>query len=634
MIRTLESAMDTLTDAQRDACNWNSGSLLVLAGPGSGKTHVLTTRIARLLRDTPNDLFRILALTFTNRAADEMRRRVNELMPVETDRLFIGTIHSFCAQRLRQHGSHIGISPDYGIYADDKDRQDLLRDALRNARRDGLPVSEDDVSMLRAIDLSRLQLKEITPIPPGSASMGAYDKFEVVYHLYETALKESNVLDFQALIYKTWELARRNASFRARIRRTYKYWLVDEFQDMSRSQYSILRTIADGKFRNLFAVADEDQLIYTWRGASREGINEFRDDFAAETIYFQENHRCPSDVVAAANRLISYNSMRDQGRPLSVPKQSAQSRSIRVLRFSDQYGEALAVAEYFKNLRPSQREQGGVLGRSYKILDDVLEGFNQRGVSGVIVRQRGQFASAQFRWLVSCLDLSVRPRDKQRLRHVAAEAGRISSALELDPDMLLEESEVSLEGYLEVWTRRARKVRDPIAQELVKFGRDLVESRGDWLQIVGNCVEFLRTTQVSKEGVVGDVEEDWQSWRDDSEHVFAEHGRSIELARFMQSMNLRTRIQRVVPGAVRLSTIHSAKGLQFDRVWVVGLAESVIPSFHAVKSGRIQDIEEERRSLYVAVTRTKSELTLSYPSIQHGWQRRQSRFLSEMFGGH
>ncbi len=231
MTQGLEARMRHLTETQREAVDWDTGSLLVLAGPGAGKTRVLTTRIARLLEDSQNKLFRILALAFTNRAADEMKRRVEELIPVPRDRVFLGTFHSFCAQQLRQHGSHIGIKSDFSVYGDWQDRKALYRDTLRQAQRAKINVSENDVGSLRVIDRYRSRLER----PPRTSG-----RLRLLYDLYDQALVDNNVLDFESLILRMWELCHARPTLCKRICRVYRYWMVDEFQDMSRSQYEIL----------------------------------------------------------------------------------------------------------------------------------------------------------------------------------------------------------------------------------------------------------------------------------------------------------------------------------------------------------------------------------------------------------
>jgi DNA helicase-2/ATP-dependent DNA helicase PcrA len=241
---------------------WDQGPLLVLAGPGSGKTQVLTCRIAGLLNGSKDQKFRVLALTFTNKAADEMKGRVAGLVPGLEERATIGTFHSFCGQVLRQHGVHLGINPDFAIYSADDDRLAVLEDALQPAQSEGHAVSPDDVKYLGIID--RLKAKLIEPGASQAVLSRLEDPERVVatYQLYEGELRRIKALDFNSLIFEAYRLVKGFPAIAARYRRSYPHWLIDEFQDTNSAQYQLVRTLAGEAFRNIFAVADDDQIIY------------------------------------------------------------------------------------------------------------------------------------------------------------------------------------------------------------------------------------------------------------------------------------------------------------------------------------------------------------------------------------
>ena len=257
MTPELAAALENLSLNQKLAVDWGEGAAIVLAGPGVGKTTVLTARIARILDSSRNRNFRILALTFTTKAGDEMRTRVERLVPGRTDRTLIGTFHAFCAQVLRQHGSHLGIRPDFGVYDQDSDREELLRDALREATAKGEPVEERDVRWLKAIDQLRSNL-----VGPAKAASRFHDRADGeraarVYTIYEAALRDRNIMDFNGMILDTCRLAHQVPGVAARIRQSYPYWLIDEFQDTNSAQYRLVRTLAGDEFRSIFAVADD-----------------------------------------------------------------------------------------------------------------------------------------------------------------------------------------------------------------------------------------------------------------------------------------------------------------------------------------------------------------------------------------
>ena len=249
MDTTFDEALKSLTPIQRDAVNWGDGAVLVLAGPGAGKTKVLTTRIARLLRDSPDKKFRILALTFTQKAAAEMRERVEVLVPgVAEGRTFIGTFHAFCTDILRLHGSHIGINSDFGIYGQRDDREALLADAIRDAIKKGEDFSEDDIRWLDAIQGMKSRL--ITPEKAGNKISDP--KMARVYQLYETKLRAENVMDYDGLILEACRLLAKMPAIAARVRASYPYWMLDEFQDTSPAQYWLLHYIWRWRIQEYF----------------------------------------------------------------------------------------------------------------------------------------------------------------------------------------------------------------------------------------------------------------------------------------------------------------------------------------------------------------------------------------------
>ena len=227
MTSQLDAQLERLSPTQQQAVQWGEGAALVLAGPGAGKTTVLTTRVARILNATPDKNFRILALTFTTKASDEMRGRVEAMVPGLADRTVIGTFHSFCATVLRRHGSHLGIKPAFGIYDQDEDRAELLRDALEQAAHRGEPVTTDDTRWLKTIDQLRSSLVSPQKTTRHFRDVRNGERVARVHAIYEEALRGHNVTDFNGMILDTCRLAHQVPAVAARIRRSYPYWLID-----------------------------------------------------------------------------------------------------------------------------------------------------------------------------------------------------------------------------------------------------------------------------------------------------------------------------------------------------------------------------------------------------------------------
>ena len=272
---------------------WNEGPLLVLAGPGSGKTRVLTLRIARLLSESKGKRFRILGLTFTNKAAAEMRTRVEKLVGDQTDRALLTTFHSFSADVLRQHGNHIGLKPDFTILTQDADREGVLADAITALSTRGEDFSSEDVKLLPAID--RLLAECVSPEDAASffRDPAIGERVAQLYPEYRRQLIIGNRLDFASLLLEVHALLTSRPAVVKQIRTVYPHICVDEFQDTNLAQYRILRSLVGKSAKNLFVVADDDQIIYQWNGASPERLRELQRDFGMQVLQLPANYRCP-----------------------------------------------------------------------------------------------------------------------------------------------------------------------------------------------------------------------------------------------------------------------------------------------------------------------------------------------------
>ncbi len=630
MTSALGTALEQLSPTQRQAAEWGEGAALVLAGPGVGKTTVLTARIARILDASKNRHFRVLALTFTTKAGDEMRLRVESLVPGLTERTVIGTFHSFCAQMLRQHGSHLGIKPDFGVYDQDADREELLRDALREASEKGEPVAHSDVRWLKSIDQLRSSL-----VGPAKAAGQFQDpkagaQAARVYKIYENALRQRNIMDFNGMILDTCRLVHEVPAVAARIRQSYPYWMIDEFQDTSPAQYRLVRFLAGDEFHNVFAVADDDQIIYQWAGASYRQIVSFREHFKPELFQLVENRRCPPRVVDAANSLVTHNSDRTPGKAPLVAVKPNDGESVSLRSYATDADEASGIAAEILLAGASTWGQTAVLGRTRAILNPVLEALRIAGVKAAIVTRRDRFISPQFVWLQACLDQSLRPTDHHVFLVLASAANRIAG-VELDAALLEVEAEAAGHSLLEHWALAALQLDNVVADRLAGFALRLIKSRAAWRSVVTEALTWFPETATSSDGVVSDASDDKAAWETASRHIRAEKGSDLDLSELLQGIALRPKEPPADPGAVSLLTIHAAKGLEFDRVWVMGLAESVLPSWQSLQNtAKAAELEEERRNCFVAITRTRRTLVLTRAERYRGWAKVPSRFIAEM----
>jgi DNA helicase-2/ATP-dependent DNA helicase PcrA len=631
----LESALLKLTDIQRQAVEWDQGPLLVLAGPGSGKTQVLTCRIARLLDRARDQNFRVLALTFTNKAADEMKGRVAAFVPGLEDRATIGTFHSFCGQILRQHGVHLGINPDFAIYSADDDRKAVLEDALQRARSEGKQASPDDVKYLALID--RLKSKLIEPAAAGAAlaSLDDAKRVAATYQLYEDELRRVNALDFNSLIFEAYRLVKTYPAIASRYRRSYPHWLIDEFQDTNSAQYQLVRTLAGDGFRSIFAVADDDQIIYGWNGASYKQIQSFLADFSAQLIQLPTNYRCPAAIVEAANRLVVYNAQRTSTKkPLIAGKTELKyppSEHIQLRAFDTDEGEAAGIAQEIADRDRSIWGQTAVLARTRALLDRMHKALHERKVPSVIAQRRDEFLSAEFRWIVASLRQIARPIDRRNVAVLVEAFNRLADSV-VSVEQVITDAETTGRAYLVTWLETAG------AQQAIRA------AEANLLKLLFPCATNPSAVKPAIEAILGefgkklvgpgadsDLGEDMAAWKELSRDIAGHIGKNAPLDEFLQELQLRSKEPSPKPDTVTLMTIHGAKGREFDCVYVVGLAEDVMPSFQSRQKGdQSPEMEEERRNCFVAITRTKECLMLSRAESYRGWRKAPSRFLVEM----
>jgi len=623
MTDALKESLDSLTPIQQDAVGWTEGAALILAGPGAGKTRVLTTRIARLLDNSPDRKFKILALTYTTKAAAEMRERVQSLVPDEIEeRTFIGTFHAFCTQILRQHGSHINIKPDFGIYGEKEDQTVILKDAINNAIQSGKNFSSEDLNQLEVIKSMKSHL--ITPEKLKNPHA------QSVYQLYEDALKSENIMDFEGLILETCRLLSKFPAVAKRIRQSYPYWMIDEFQDTTPSQYWLLHYLSGGEFKNVYVVADDDQIIYQWAGASYRQIEKFREQYIPELIQLVENHRCPPEIVAIANHLVANNTQRTPEKRATIPSRSTPIDAIMFSVCATDEEERQVIAKKILEMGETTWGRIVILGRTRTLLEPMLTCLKSYNIKAVLAQRRDNFISPQFVWLHSCLDQSIRPSNKRVFASFVNAANRILD-IELDVDILIAEAEASGESFFEHWGKTVSLMESQTSKKLGGLVLKLVQSRNSWNQIVREAIPILLQTANVEDGAVSDADDDYRAWKVIMKEINGELGSNPELADVVQGISLRSKEPPPQENTVALMTIHASKGLEFDSVFILGLAEGEMPSWQSLKKGDSSpEMEEERRNCFVAITRTKEKLYLSCAKNYRGWGKEPSRFLKEM----
>jgi len=634
--------LSSLNENQREAVLWDKGPLLVLAGPGSGKTRVLTYRIARLLEQSAGQHFRILALTFTNKAAAEMRGRVEELVPSELSRVRLTTFHSYAAELLQQHGNHLNFRPDFQILSNDADREALLDTVIGQIRKDlaySLPSHFKAIQILPAVTrlLEKCVPADQAEILLQQANIENAIPLARVYAAYREALRKTNVLDFPSLIAEALDLLIKFPFLVKHIRKVFKHILVDEFQDTNHSQYRMLSLIAQPDPSTLFVVADDDQIIYQWNGASPKRIQALRDDFGVSELQLPENYRCPPLVIELANALIEKNLNRSAGKkPLKAFKQDESRDVVRVFRFNTVDEEARWIAQDISQRNPDVRTNCAVLARTKKLLDLAGHKLEEAGVPVYYAARKDEFKSAPLRMLHAILRLVNSTEDKQSLARLSKAFYELEGIrIELAPVL----SRASADGMdlLRSWLDEVKR-RDTLEEEtrrLLETGiKPLLNSLNyrDFADKLLKWAEARQRSLQSDENAFNEFEEEREVWKILLAEITKKfEGEDVSLHQLLHELDLTSKTLPKPPEAIPCFTIHASKGMEFGHVYLMGLVEDQLPSWAAVKKGdNSLEMQEERRNCFVAITRAQESLTLTFSDQVFGWTKKPSRFLIEM----
>lgn len=627
---------------QQRAVEWGEGPLLVLAGPGSGKTLVLTLRAARLLQEDPDTS--VLALTFGNRAADEMRERLDKLMGERADRAHLCTFHSFAADILRQHGSHVGIEPDFSLLTLDNDRIALLDMLLANTSALPLngekPYSErlqvlfknlqdqsssiphDHRNLLMLLDRLFAESYSGGPMVPSLIKTPPWlpDMFEA----YCLLLQESNRLDYGGLLYFAKKLLSRNTGVAHLTQLAWNFICVDEFQDTNRAQYDLLRLLVSGNHSNLFVVADDDQIIYQWNGASPERLHALREDYKMEVVQLPENYRCPPFIINLANNLISHNQNRSNDKQPLVARKEEEACQLIVLDYFSEDEEINAISDLIRENGWNPHECT-VLARSTKLLQKVAQSLEKNGFTPYLPQRKTEFECASIRWMHVALHLANARHDREYLRRMCVAWKNFTENI---IEMESVEAAAVLNGgdFLRAWVDIAsgKEIDDTYRELLSRVRQDLAER----LMFVDLLEWFL-----NKEWLEDPLEnEEKRTWKELHAALMCEHLlENLTLHLYLQEMDLKSKVTPRVPGSIPCLTIHGAKGLEFKNVFLIGMAEGVFPSYYATKKGpQSTEMEEERRNCFVAITRVQDALCISRAQKYNGYKKEPSRFLREM----
>lgn len=627
------------TKSQKMAIEWNDGPVIVLAGPGSGKTAVLTERIKRILLNSQDQSFRVLALTFTNKAAAEMSARILDGNQENDHRLFIGTFHSFCSEVLRNHGTYVGINSNFEIYSSDDDINDIISDLQLKYNEENGDTIPDNINVGKAIKYFEKHLcisdGDLNVVMPKTAYAREYKWF---YHKYIEYMLANNVLDFDMLILMTFRLFKENPGIAKIYARTYKYINIDEFQDTNYGQYMLIKCMCGAKNNNLFIVADDDQVIYGWNGASHKRITEFREDYNAELIQLNQNFRCPKEVILAANKLIAHNSSRTVSKkPLESMKVLPEENHVFVNSFDDYIEEMAFVAGLTKKIHEENPDDSiCVIARNNRLLETAFEEAEKVGVECEKSKRKTDFETPYVLSLYLLLKLANHRNDIKVLKQIIAifeQALLISINLE----EVLTNAELSNQDYM---SALSEEIKGKLGDDNFEKSFELELSEGkNFISFIQKAFDWSenRIDQIEDESHKEQAKQEFliekKIWTDFERHLSYNYDLDeITVATYMQEFAMISKESEPAKDAVQFLTIHASKGKEFDHVILIGMVNDELPSFQSMKKGIDSvEMEEERRNCFVAITRTQKKLYLTYSAKYYGWRKNPSLFLNEMF---
>ncbi|PBH34974.1 DUF3553 domain-containing protein [Clostridioides difficile] len=622
--------LDTLNPAQREAVEKTEGPVLILAGAGSGKTKVLTTRIAYLIEDKGVQAPNILAITFTNKAANEMRERVEQNIGPETKDMWISTFHSCCVRILRKDINKIGYNRSFVIY-DSADQVTLVKDCLKE-----LNLSDkvfEPKAVISAISGAKDKLYTPKQFKDINMADNRMVKIADIYAIYQDRLKRNSALDFDDLILKTVELFKANDEVLAYYRSRFRYIMVDEYQDTSKAQYELIKLLAR-EHQNICVVGDDDQSIYGWRGADIRNILEFEKDYDnVHVVKLEQNYRSTQVILDAANKVISNNIERKRKKLWSEKK---EGELIKIQLTGSEIEEADFIADSIAQIARKENrpyKDFAVLYRANAQARPVEDALNRSQIPYNIYGGTKFYERKEIKDLLAYLrviqnpqdDISIKriinvPRRGIGLRTIEKIEDRANLKQESIYSVLIDietnsdistKARASISGFVDIiGTLRTIKEVYPVSKLIEKvldttgYMDELVEIRNkNEKDLTGKGEEAQDRIDNLREFI--SIALEFESSNDDTYE-------NKDLETFLTSIALTSESNDEEDNdRVSLMTIHTSKGLEFPVVFLTGMEEGLFPISRAIKSMSDSQIEEERRLCYVGITRAKEELYMS-----------------------
>ena len=624
----MEQILNELNPSQREAVEHIDGAMLILAGAGSGKTKTLTTRLAYLVGEVGIDPANTLTLTFTNKAASEMRERALKLMPTKVSYPpLLCTFHKFGLLFLKFHIEKLGRSNNF-VIIDSDDKKRLLRSIAKELKID-LNLS------FIASEISKYKNSLLAPeVVLQKAELPDYKKVAKIYEQYQANIEENNLADFDDLLMLTYQILDENEALRRETSNRYKYIMVDEYQDTNELQFRLLEHLCC-EHNNLCVVGDDDQSIYGWRGANIHNILEFADHFEnTKTVKLETNYRSTEPILKAANALIEHNSTR-LGKKLVSHK--GEGKEVKLLHSLDESMEAKAIAHEIHDLIDAgvDPDEIAVLYRINALSRSLEEGFTKEGLAFKLIGGMRFYERAEIKDIISYFRVLANPHDDFSLIRIINKPKRgIGKASIEKLQKAAFDAHLSLYEYIEqsIGGKLPNVVSKKVSTALAKLVEDIRTLREEMQSSLGNFITLFEERIKLKDHYapmvdgfdrILNIDEFYGYFRD-----AVIKNPDLTLEEFLNDISLQSDQDQIEENAITIMSIHATKGLEFEHLFVIGLEEEFFPLL-----GEGSNMEEERRLGYVAITRAKSDLALCYVDSRFYKGRRKmidkSRFLGE-----
>ncbi|WP_067725242.1 DNA helicase PcrA [Oceanobacillus damuensis] len=640
MSQTIDEMINGLNKEQQEAVRHTEGPLLIMAGAGSGKTRVLTHRIAYLMGEKEVSPRNILAITFTNKAAREMKDRVSRLVGRQGENMWVSTFHSMCVRILRRDIDRIGYNSSFTIL-DSGDQLSVVKQVLKNLNID--PKKFDPRAMLGQISAAKNEL--ITDVEFTKNAGNFYDvQVAKVYEGYQKMLRKNQSLDFDDLIMQTIHLFERVPEVLEYYQRRFQYIHVDEYQDTNHAQYFLVKQLAS-RYQNLCVVGDSDQSIYRWRGADIANILSFEKDYPkARTVFLEQNYRSTKSILAAANKVIGNNSGR---KPKNLWTENADGKKINYFQGATEQEEALYVTDKIQELMRNEGYTPGdvaILYRTNAQSRAIEDTFLKSGISYQMVGGQKFYDRKEIKDMVAYLRLITNPDDdlsfervvnvpKRGIGKTSVERLRAHAA-QHDISMYEAVKEVDFTGVsgkaANALAEFGNLIKTLTQQQEFLTATDMVEAV---LQRTGYEEMLKNEKSIEAQSRLENLEEFMTVTQD-----FEETSEDKTLIAFLTDLALIADIDRVDEEdpenaeKITLMTLHAAKGLEFPVVFLIGMEENVFPHSRSMMDD--EEMEEERRLAYVGITRAEKELYLTHAKMRTLYGRTNmnpiSRFINEI----